>query len=109
VSEWRGRKRIAHPHSVAGSAFFANHRSRRSVLGFEDDDNPGRFGFMRSGRAATAQYLWLARESWELLKPQRRFEVPVATKAAANISVEKNRDPADVALDRRIKGICRGC
>jgi hypothetical protein len=36
-----------HPHSVAGRAFFANYRSRRSVLGFEDDDKPGRFGFMR--------------------------------------------------------------
>jgi hypothetical protein len=22
---------------------------------------------------------------------------------------EKNRDPADVALDRKIKGICKGC
>jgi hypothetical protein len=22
---------------------------------------------------------------------------------------EKDRDPADVALDRKIKGICRGC
>jgi hypothetical protein len=22
---------------------------------------------------------------------------------------EKSRDPADVALDRKIKGICRGC
>jgi hypothetical protein len=32
-----------------------------------------------------------------------------ATKIEANIPQEKNRDPADVALDRRIKGICRGC
>ena len=23
--------------------------------------------------------------------------------------IEQKRDPADVALDRRIKGICRGC
>ena len=23
--------------------------------------------------------------------------------------VEQKRDPADIALDRRIKGICRGC
>jgi hypothetical protein len=27
----------------------------------------------------------------------------------AKIPVETNRDPADVALDRRIKGICKGC
>jgi hypothetical protein len=33
---------------------------------------------------------------------------PAAAKRA-NIPPEKNRDPADVALDRRIKGICRGC
>jgi hypothetical protein len=46
VSEWRPKTQ-GHPHSVAGHAFFANYRSRRSVLGFEDDDNPGRFGFMR--------------------------------------------------------------
>jgi hypothetical protein len=31
------------------------------------------------------------------------------TKPDAKISVETNRDPADVALDRKIKGICRGC
>ena len=24
-------------------------------------------------------------------------------------TLEKDRDPADVALDRKIKGICRGC
>jgi hypothetical protein len=36
--------------------------------------------------------------------------VPVATtKADAKIPVETKRDPADVALDRKIKGICRGC
>jgi hypothetical protein len=32
-----------------------------------------------------------------------------ATKSDAKIPVETNRDPADVALDRRIKGICKGC
>jgi hypothetical protein len=32
-----------------------------------------------------------------------------ATKSGAKIPVETNRDPADVALDRRIKGICKGC
>jgi hypothetical protein len=32
-----------------------------------------------------------------------------ATKIDANIPQKKNRDPADVALDRGIKGICRGC
>jgi hypothetical protein len=34
---------------------------------------------------------------------------PVATtKPDAKIPVEVKRDPADVALDRKIKGICRG-
>jgi hypothetical protein len=33
---------------------------------------------------------------------------PVSTTHAANVP-EKGRDPADVALDRKIKGICRGC
>jgi hypothetical protein len=32
-----------------------------------------------------------------------------ATKADAKIPVETKRDPADVALDRKIKGICKGC
>jgi hypothetical protein len=34
-----------------------------------------------------------------------------ATRVAAGtkIPVEPNRDPADVALDRKIKGICKGC
>jgi hypothetical protein len=32
-----------------------------------------------------------------------------ATKSNAKIPVETNRDPADIALDRRIKGICKGC
>jgi hypothetical protein len=32
-----------------------------------------------------------------------------ATKSEAKIPVEANRDPADIALDRRIKGICKGC
>jgi hypothetical protein len=34
--------------------------------------------------------------------------VPVATKPDATIPIEKNRDPADVALDRKVKGICKG-
>jgi hypothetical protein len=32
-----------------------------------------------------------------------------AIQSDAKIPVETNRDPADVALDRRIKGICKGC
>jgi hypothetical protein len=45
---------------------------------------------------------------------QRAAKAPVATVAApgavkpANVP-EKDRDPADVALDQKIKGICRGC
>ena len=31
------------------------------------------------------------------------------TKPDAKIPVEVKRDPADVALDRKIKGICNGC
>jgi hypothetical protein len=35
---------------------------------------------------------------------------PVSTsKPDAQIPVEMKRDPADIALDRKIKGICRGC
>lgn len=33
---------------------------------------------------------------------------PAATKAGV-IPVETKRHPADIALDRKIKGICRGC
>lgn len=33
----------------------------------------------------------------------------VATKPDAKIPAEQKRDPADIALDRKIKGICRGC
>jgi hypothetical protein len=38
----------------------------------------------------------------------KRSTVPT-TAPAANIPTEKDRDPADVALDRKIKSICRGC
>ena len=31
------------------------------------------------------------------------------TKPDTKIPVESNRDPEDVALDRKIKGICKGC
>jgi hypothetical protein len=39
---------------------------------------------------------------------------PKATQAAtvkpdAKIPTEQKRDPADIALDRKIKGICHGC
>ena len=34
-------------------------------------------------------------------------EAPVVVKSA-NVP-EKDRDPADIALDQKIKGICRGC
>jgi hypothetical protein len=34
--------------------------------------------------------------------------VSIATAPSSNIP-EQARDPADVALDRKIKGICRGC
>jgi hypothetical protein len=41
--------------------------------------------------------------------PKSSASTAPATKPATAIVPEKNRDPADVALDRRIKGICRGC
>jgi hypothetical protein len=34
---------------------------------------------------------------------------PAANKPEVKIPVEMKRDPADVALDRKIKGICNGC
>jgi hypothetical protein len=39
---------------------------------------------------------------------------PKATQSAtvkpdAKIPTEQKRDPADIALDRKIKGICQGC
>jgi hypothetical protein len=40
----------------------------------------------------------------------RETAAPVATtKPDAKIPVEMKRDPADIALDRKIKGICKGC
>jgi hypothetical protein len=41
--------------------------------------------------------------------PVAKSAAPIVTKPDAKIPVEMNRDPADVALDRKIKGICRGC
>jgi hypothetical protein len=40
--------------------------------------------------------------------PKRTVQAATTTTEATS-PAEKNRDPADVALDRRIKGICRGC
>jgi hypothetical protein len=31
------------------------------------------------------------------------------TNPEAKMPIETKRDPADIALDRKIKGICRGC
>jgi hypothetical protein len=59
--------------------------------------------------AATSSVL--ARTHHRAAKP---IAVPVATTEApaavkpANIP-EKHRDPADIELDQKIKGICRGC
>jgi hypothetical protein len=42
--------------------------------------------------------------------PKAVGSVPAATiRPDAKIPVETKRDPADVALDRKIKGICKGC
>jgi hypothetical protein len=42
--------------------------------------------------------------------PAPKSTAPAATtKAETKIPVETNRDPAVVALDRKIKGICKGC
>ena len=34
---------------------------------------------------------------------------PVAMTKSGVVPVETKRDPADIALDSKIKGICRGC
>jgi hypothetical protein len=34
---------------------------------------------------------------------------PAVATAHVEIPKEEKRDPADIALDRKIKGICRGC
>ena len=47
-----------------------------------------------------------AARACRLATPPR--EARTASMAPANIP-EKPRDPADIALDRRIKGICKGC
>jgi hypothetical protein len=39
----------------------------------------------------------------------KRTVTATETKTEATSPAEKNRDPADIALDRQIKGICRGC
>jgi hypothetical protein len=41
--------------------------------------------------------------------PAVKSTPPIIAKPDAKIPVEMNRDPADIALDRKIKGICRGC
>ena len=44
-------------------------------------------------------------------RPHHRATKPTAAPVAvksANVP-EKDRDPADIALDQKIKGICRGC
>jgi hypothetical protein len=41
--------------------------------------------------------------------PKGTAPAAATTKPDAKIPVETSCDPADVALDRKIKGICRGC
>jgi hypothetical protein len=42
-------------------------------------------------------------------RPHQRTAKPtMAPVKSANVP-ERDRDPADIALDRKIKGICRGC
>jgi hypothetical protein len=50
-----------------------------------------------------------ARTHHRAVKPTEALttEAPVAVKPA-NVP-EQDRDPADIALDEKIKGICRGC
>jgi hypothetical protein len=42
-------------------------------------------------------------------RPPKSVTPVATTKPEAKIPVEVKRDPADVALDRKIKAICRGC
>jgi hypothetical protein len=39
----------------------------------------------------------------------KRTVPAVEMKSGAVIPDKQSRDPADIALDRKIKGICRGC
>jgi hypothetical protein len=38
-----------------------------------------------------------------------RKAAPTVAATPVQIPQEEKRDPADIALDRKIKGICRGC
>jgi hypothetical protein len=40
---------------------------------------------------------------------RKKQEAPRSVKSETRIPVEAKRDPADLALDRKIKGICTGC
>jgi hypothetical protein len=39
----------------------------------------------------------------------KRTSTAVETKTGVAIPAEQNRDPEDIALDHKIRGICRGC
>jgi hypothetical protein len=41
--------------------------------------------------------------------PEPKRNVPTVATTPVEIPKEEKRDPADIALDRKIKGICRGC
>jgi hypothetical protein len=42
-------------------------------------------------------------------RPNRQSVSTVIPPGAANPPAERPRDPADIALDKTIKSICRGC
>jgi hypothetical protein len=42
-------------------------------------------------------------------RPNRQSVSTVIPPGAANPPAERPRDPADIALDKKIKSICRGC
>jgi hypothetical protein len=70
---------------------------------------------MRPGIRTTLTVLLVALSATHAVIARSHHRAPkstapaATTKAETKIPVETNRDPADVALDRKIKGICKGC
>jgi hypothetical protein len=70
---------------------------------------------MRPGIRTTLTVLLVALGATHAVIARSHHRAPKSTAPAATttpdakIPVEPNRDPADIALDRKIKGICKGC
>jgi len=70
---------------------------------------------MKLGRRTFLTIMMVALFTTHAVFARTHHRAPKRTASGATITTEttsppeKNRDPADVALDRQIKGICRGC